>query len=294
VNYLLILGAALLFTCQVLFFKEFNKKYMKNLANYFLFDFLYFSLVVIIMIVASNGIHHIHAPTVYFGIAFGIVTIIANLSYIKAMECGPLSFSTLFFAFGILIPTLAGPVFWNEQMSFIQIGGFLLLLITFYIINSPTAGENKKINIKWLIFSLIAFVSNGGLMIFMKTQQVMLPGKETKEFLIISFATSSLLSILFFLWYKFRNKREAVISHMKGSYFWLVVLCTGVTTAFGNLIGMILAGRIPAVIQFPSINGGIIIFTSILSAIIYKENINKKGVLGLSSGIIAIILLSFK
>jgi len=49
-NYFLILIAAILFTVQTLCFKEFNKRYMKNIASYFLFNFLYFSVVAIILL----------------------------------------------------------------------------------------------------------------------------------------------------------------------------------------------------------------------------------------------------
>jgi len=293
-NYFLILIAAILFTVQTLCFKEFNKRYMKNIASYFLFNFLYFSVVAIILIVAAGGVHPLHAPTVYLGVTFGTIFIFAILSYMKAMESGPLSYATLFFSFGILVPTLVGLVFWNEKMGLIQVGGLLLLLVTLYIMNAPSAGENKKVNTKWLIFSIVAFLTNGSLMTIMKEHQVLLPGKEAKEFLFLSFGTAAVLSILIFSWYQLHNKREAVVSHLKGSFFWMMVLGTGMTTAFGNLLGMILANRIPAVLQFPTINGTVILLTTIASMIIYKEKATKKGIFGLSLGIFAIILLSLK
>src|SRR5665647_3663483 len=96
-NYFLILIAAILFTVQTLCFKEFNKRYMKNIASYFLFNFLYFSVVAIILIVAAGGVHPIHAPTVYLGVTFGTIFIFAILSYMKAMESGPLSYACLLY-----------------------------------------------------------------------------------------------------------------------------------------------------------------------------------------------------
>lgn len=293
-NYFLILIAAILFTIQTVCFKEFTKRYMKNMASYFLFNFLYFSVISIILIIAAGGVHPLHAPTVYLGITFGSLFIIAILSYMKAMETGSLSYAALFFSFGILVPTLVGLIFWNEKLGLLQLGGLILLLSTLYIMNTPAAGEDKKVNTKWFIFCIIAFLTNGGLMTIMKEHQTLLPGIETREFLFLSFGTAALLSILIFGWYKLRSKQAVDVSHLKGPFFWMIVLGTGITTAFGNLLGMILASRMPAVLQFPMTSGTIILLTTIASMVIYKEKIMRKGIFGLCLGVLAIILLSLK
>ena len=52
------------------------------------------------------------------------------------------------------------------------------------------------------------------------------------------------------------------------------------------------AGRIPAIIQFPMINGGLVILATALSALLYHERITRRTVVGLVIGLVALILLS--
>jgi len=49
---------------------------------------------------------------------------------------------------------------------------------------------------------------------------------------------------------------------------------------------------LPAILVYPLMNVGIIILTTFLAFLIWKEKLNRNGVLALISGLIAILLLS--
>ncbi|MCZ7613164.1 MAG: hypothetical protein M5T52_06425 [Ignavibacteriaceae bacterium] len=49
---------------------------------------------------------------------------------------------------------------------------------------------------------------------------------------------------------------------------------------------------LPAIIVFPIMNVGIILLTTVMAFIIWKEKLNRWGVLALTSGMIAILFLS--
>lgn len=286
--YLLIFVAVLLFGVQTLCFKEFNLKYMKNKADYFLFSSLYFVLVVVALL-AVYGFGSVSPQTYMIAIPFGVVFIASILLYMKAMETGSMSFSALVFSFGLLVPVLFGQLFWQENIRFLQILALGVLFISFYLAGGSKQEPILGFNVKWLVLSLAAMLGNGALMTMAKAHQRMLPGKDVGEFLIVAFATAALVSLLLTA-YRVRIAREQTVKPT-AIPFLVLVFGAGLTTAFGNWTALSLAGKIPAVVLFPLMNGGIVFLSSILSVAVYKEKLTSRSVAGLILGLFAIVLI---
>lgn len=288
-NYFFILVVVLLFSTQTICFKAFNRNFMKNAASYFIYNFLYFTLVVVIFLIGRPA-PSFSLPSILWGTLFGTVFVTTFFIYMKAMEIGQLSFTTLFFSFGLLIPVIFGVLLWNERISATQIIGLILLLVTFYLGSITTQPEGHKASLRWMLFCFIAFLGNGGLMTLIKAHQVIMPGREMREFLIIAFCTAALLSVLLFFIYSFAKHQS--INHMKRMSLVIFVLVAGGTTAFGNQLTLYLAGRVPAVIQFPMVNGGVVILSTIASCLLFREKLYRKSTASLAIGVIALVLLS--
>jgi drug/metabolite transporter (DMT)-like permease len=290
-NYLAILIATLLFGTQTVCFKFFNRTYMKNFASYFFFNFLYFGTVVLIFLISSGFPKVIDPYTWSLGVSFGVVFVVTIFCYMKAMETGPMSYSSLFFSFGLLVPVVFGTFLWNEKISMTQFFGLALLLITFYLCSGASGNKLQSISSKWAIFCAIAFLGNGSLMTLAKEHQILLPGQQVGSFLIIAFGTSALLSFVLFGLSYFKKQ---TVAHLKKLPFVLVVLGAGVTTAFGNQLAMYLNSRVPSILQFPVINGGVVILSAVASILFFGENLTIKGKIGLGLGIAALVFLCIK
>lgn len=288
--YLAILSAVFLFTIQTICFKEFNRSFMKNLSSYFIFNFMYFTIVVIIFWIARANAEGFDPSTIMLGVVFGILFVCTILLYMKAMETGPLSYTALAFSFGLLVPIIFGVSFWSEKISIVQSGGLILLFTAFYLGSKTSRDEKQRKNLRWVLLCVVALIGNGGLMTITKFHQILLPGRQIKEFLILSFGTASLLSLILFLW-RYFVKNEKVV-HLKNLNFLFIALGAGITTAFGNQLMLYLAGKVPGVILFPTVNGSIVFFSSIFSIFLYREKLTRNGVLGLVSGVTALVLLS--
>lgn len=289
-NYLAILVTILLFTIQTVCFKVFNRTYMKNLSNYFIFNFLYFSVVVLIFFLTGGIPTGFDPYTIIFGMSFGVLFILTIFCYMKAMETGSMSYSTLFFSLALLVPIIFGTFFWHERVSIIQFFSLGLLFVTFYLCSGASSNTKSRINSHWIIFCFIAFCGNGGLLILAKEHQILLPGKQVGEFLIIAFGTAALLSLVLFFCYL----RKQSMSHLGRMSFAFLVLVAGVTTAFGNLLALYLNSRVPSILQFPATSGGIVISSTIISSLVFGERLTRKGKAGLGIGITALVLLCIK
>jgi drug/metabolite transporter (DMT)-like permease len=289
-NYLLILLSIVIFTVQTLCFKEFSSRFMKNLASYFVFNSFYFGIVVAIFLFLKGNFTGFDYITVILGVTFGIGFIASMLCYMKAMGMGPLSYTSLIFSFGIIVPVIVGLIFWNENVNLFQVLGLVLLLVTFYLGSGSSGSNEAGINLKWLFLCIAAFIGNGMLMVVSKWHQIFLPGEQIKEFLIIAFGTAAALSFILFLFQRLVKKQA--VGHLWRYCFYLLAIGAGVSTAFGNQLALYLNTRIPSIIQFPSVSGGTVIFSAVASGIFFRERFTKKGIAGLGIGILALLLLS--
>ena len=70
-------------------------------------------------------------------------------------------------------------------------------------------------------------------------------------------------------------------------FLFLCVLCIGVVSA----LNFLLAGRLPAVIQFPIYNIGSIVLVGLGGRIFYKEKLTLMQLLGFGIGCIAILFI---
>lgn len=289
-DYLLLFADIALFVLQTLCFKAFSRSFMKNLAGYFTFNTLYFTVVVLLLAAFNGSPEGVSPQTALLAVPFGVLFVVSILLYMKAMEHGPLSYSSLLFAFGLLMPILYGALFLHEPVSLLQITALALLFLTFYLGSVSASGGEKKINAKWLLYCIGAMAGNGGIMVLIKAHQMLLPGREVQEFLIVGFGVAAALSLVMALGKRvFAGER---IPHLKKWTFALLVLGAGLTTAFGNLIAMVLSGRLPAIVQFPVVNGGIVLLSSVLSVAAFRERLTRRAWAGLALGLAALVLIS--
>ena len=294
-DYALLILTIFIFAVQTICFKEFNRLFMKNLASYFLFNTLYFSLVIMIYLAVNRQVEPLSSLTTILALIFGVLFTVTILMLMKAMEKGPLSYSSLIFSLGLLVPVIFGALFWKEGISIPQIFGLLMLLLTLIMGSRPTnrVDEPKaKVNLQWLIIVIASLLGNGMLMTVSKSQQMVIPGQEIEEFLILGFGTSAVLSLILFLYHRFRRGEK--VGHMKSWLLVMLVIVAGVTTASGNQIALYLSGRMPAIIQYPSISGGIVLFSTISAVLFYKERLTRTKVIGLITGLAALVLLSLR
>jgi hypothetical protein len=85
--------------------------------------------------------------------------------------------------------------------------------------------------------------------------------------------------------YRHKGKKDPV-PHMRSHRLVLIMLAAGLTTAFGNQIALSLSGRLPAIIQFPTMNGGTVILATLFAVIVYRERMtrSRRGRSGARSG----------
>ena len=225
--------------------------------------------------------------TFLLALIYGAMLLCAQWFYTIALSKGKTALCATIYAFGFLIPTLSGTVFWQEKISVLGYLGILMVIPVLII-----SGFNKKTECvkngskSYLLPLIVAMICSGGLGVIQKIQQKSDFASQINSFILIAFAFCFLTSFLFFI---FKKKGETKIKPKN------LISCSviGIFFATCNLLNTYLAGRLNSSILFPVLNIGSILFSLILGLIIYKEKLTKRDYIVLSLSIASIILVNF-
>lgn len=221
---------------------------------------------------------------IVYAIMFGVVFATTQVTATLSVACGSLSLTTLLISYSLMIPTVYGLIFLNEEISAGLIPGIVLLCISLYLTNKKT--DDTKITLKWLIYVSLSTVCNGLCVVVQKMQQVKFDGLYKNEFMIVSLAIVVLILAFFVL---FKERKEI------GTYFrlgWKEAIMGGLTNGMVNLFTMILTGLMAASLMFPLISVGGIIVTYLVSKFYYHEELTKMQTIGLFVGMASVVLLN--
>lgn len=287
--------------------KYFLEKAPKNNFYTFIFNGVS-SVVVVLALLCMGGFGEASLFTILLGFAFGLTSAIQAVTRMMALNVGPLSYTGVIISFSTVISALSGVMFFNESIGWSQIVGIILMLFSFYFA-VQTPNEEKKANLRWLILSLISFVSCGAIGIMQKIHQSTDYKTEINAFLIISFIIMALtcaVSALISYMNGARSRLSCTAKSEDNSYnaptakftsrkliIFLALTATacGICAALNNKFNLYLSGVIDSALFFPLVNGGNLILSTLAALVIFKEKLSKTQWIGVVIGIVAVIFL---
>ena len=287
-NYIILAFSVFVLTLQATYSNIFSKKTLKNKADIFLFNIISGFASCVTLLLMSGKLTAPSIFTILLAILFGLITLLMQLAYMKALSCGAMSYSVLFLSCGMIIPTIIGSIIWKEPVDIFQILGVILLILVFYFSANPK--KDEKITATWLIYAIASFLFSGIIGLLQKVHQTSIHVIEINEFLIIAFITVMILSGVMYFWQtshnlvlrSFRLRSSASVNAM------IVGVCVGIV----NKLNLYLSGQMPSIIFFPLVNGGLIILSAIVSILFFKEKMRKIQYISILVGVIAIALIS--
>ena len=226
--------------------------------------------------------------TVILALLFGVAVMGQIAASAFAMRIGPWSYTTVMMSLSVVIPALAGPIFWNEKLDIFITIGIVLMLVCFVLsVKTEVDKDKKSANIKWLLLSLLSSLSTGAVGILQKLHQSSEYKSEIAVFLAISFGVCAVISLAFAAILSFKSTKNNPFRIP----FTPWILLAGVGTLINHLINLYLSGAMASAIFFPLMSGGELILVTLCSVILFKERLSVKQWIGLGSGILAVIIL---
>ena len=272
------------------------KRIMRNESEQYSFNAWNSIICVIFLLIFSLGKLTASLYTVLLGVVFGVVTMIFAILQAKAVKTGPFGYTTVIVNLSTALTALSGAIFWHEKLSAFKIAGIVLMIVSFALAIETGKSDGKKANIKWFILCLFALSASTLIGILQKVHQTSEHNSELTVFLIVAFVTSAIISYGGYIVQK--KKENAIIKEVKDEkpskkkkILIIILLICGIGAAGSNVINLFLSGITDTAIFFPIVNGVPLLFSLVVSFLVFKERLKIKQLVGLCLGVAAILCL---
>lgn len=269
-----------------------SKKCVRNKSDFYYLNTI-FSIVSTIALVIVAAVTKASLPSAYtvvMGLLFGVLTALVTIFNMYALECGPMSYTSLIMTAAMIFPALSGYFFFSESLGTFKITGMIIMLFSLFLSVYNKNGNEKKANKKWFVFSILTMICNGSIGIMQKIHQSSVHRGELLYFLIIAFVFSAVYSFICLLFFEKNKKFTAKPHKIFSPVFWLTVL-SGFLIAVSNLINLYLSGVMNSIIFFPILNGANLFILIFASSVLFKEKLSLTKWIGIIIGCAAIALL---
>lgn len=279
----------------------FVKEYKKDAPIFYsairmLFTSLIFVIAFFILGGAKKGLS---ITNILMLLALVVLFVLCYYFTVLALKEGPMSISSLIFSFALLIPAIYGIIFQNNKVGlYFYIGLVLFILCIIFINVEPKKDmpndKKTKITLKWLIYVLIAAITDGvaSIIISIAGQGALGNAEDVLyngvSFLMVSFLITTILLIIIAL----VKEKSKIKSNLKSVSVW-GGLC-GIFTGISFILMMYFTNLniISNAIYFPVYSGGQLILCSLIGILWYKEKFRPIQYVGIVLGIISVILLN--
>lgn len=264
---------------QNCFFNSVCKRELRTSDHVYRFNIILYAVNILLFGLGLIG-GGISLFTVLLGLVFGVATALSNFYKMRSLSEGPMHITLLITTASMIIPTMSG-VFFGESFSILKLI-FVVILIGFLYLSFDTSGGGK-INKKWIIFVILAFLMQGAIGVLQKVHQTSEYKSELSGFLFVAFTCSLLYS-------RIMAKRSFKELDFGKKHVIFAVVC-GICTYLMNYLNLKLSGLLPTQLFFPLVNGSAIVLSSLSSVLIFKEKISRRQLVGLVGGIFALVAI---
>jgi uncharacterized membrane protein len=209
-----------------------------------------------------------------FGIVLGLFFFIGFTAFSRAIKEKGIASSVTIGRLSLAVPVSLSIFLWGEKPSIIDILGLLLIFI---IILSWEGKIGKLSPILITLFFLFGFLDSA-----MKFFKIKFSSIDDGFFLIIVFYSAMVWNWGYIFISGKKPKPKDVFSG----------LLLGIPNFFSTYFLLKALVLIPAYIVFPFINAGMIILSALLGYLLFKEGLNRKKMVLILLGIIAVFILT--
>ena len=241
-------------------------------------------LIALVFFVLTSGLRiDFDARVVPYSLAFAACYASAWVATVYAVRYGPIAITSLIISLALVFPVLQG-VLLGEAVTIPMALGFALL-IGAMVLSTPRGDGEGGFTVKWFVWTLIAFLGNGGCMIASNMQKRVLGEGYSHPFMIlalaVAFATLFALSVV---------KNRGVSREALGCLPYASL--NGASNGLMNLIILTVIGHIPNTVLYPTNAALGMLLTFLLAYFIYKERFTRAQYVGYALGVVSVALLN--
>ena len=291
--------AVLAFACNSFATRLFQTKFFDAQRRLPRFQ-MTFCLIATVCFFLSGGCALPTVETSVYGLCFGILFFLAVAMSAKGFALGSMALTSVIINMSLILPILYSIVFHHERPTLMHYIGFALFCGS-VIVSACSArdGETKRLNLAWLLVISIGFIANGSTAILQKNYVLNSAAKQDATFLSVAYLTAALCFAVTAIVTAKKTAPAEPISPLSGKErslallaFFGVAALSGFGSFGGNLILGKLSASVDAAILYPCINGGLAVFTTLLSFFFFREKPTALKIISILLGAAAIVVLN--
>ena len=233
-----------------------------------------------------SGDRQISATAVVYGVVYGIILGLFLLFKMRATSEGPVSLTTLIGSCAFIIATGFSVVYAKETVSIFQMIGMVMLLASLVLcINPKKSGE--KLTAKWFFNCFMFFLVGGLVGILYKLFGKSSAAQQVNTMILVA----AIVSGVFFITGAFIEAKRNNTNIQKPNKLTLTyMLFCGIAGCVYIRLNVSLSGLIPGAIFFPVSNGGMVILSTVIGKVLFKEKLKPVQIIGILIGLVAIVI----
>ncbi len=242
-------------------------------------------------LIASADFGGIDALSVIIASISGVSLAIGSFCGIKALLGGTMVLSSVFSTSGLIIPCILSAIFLNEPMSWYSFIFILVLIFAAILLISSTKDIYSHFSPKTLFYLFGSFLSNGAVMFCQKLFGYLRPEGNVSLFSLLTFLIPSVALLILGLVLRIKKKGDEKFFAPLPKKVLLYALFLAIAVFIIQQFVTILTPHLSAVLLFSVVNGGATVISALTGAVLYKEKLQAKSILGLLLALASMICI---
>lgn len=220
----------------------------------------------------------------------GISTSVFVVTWLIAVRTSAYVLMNVFLMLGVIVPMCLGSLCYGEAICWNHWAGLAVLLIATLLLCSYNNGIKQKLTGKGFLVLLLSGIANGITSFSQKMLKYEVPGGSAAVFNFYTYVFSAASLGLVLLLLRSSEEEKKQPSPIPGVFGYLVVMAISL---FMNSFFMTMAAAgIPSAQLFPLDRGISMILSGLMAALLFKEKMTVKAVVGLLLAFIGLLIIN--
>ncbi|MDY3927756.1 MAG: hypothetical protein SOZ34_00100, partial [Clostridia bacterium] len=198
--------------------------------------------------------------------------------------------SSLFSTAGLLVPCIAGIFIFNQPMSYGQWIGMALFFVAAYLLIGSSAKIYSGFSLKTFLLLIGAMLANGLTMLSQQMFTFFVPDGDVSVFSFL-FLSFGIVGVLMLILACIPTKGEIKIQYRLSNKLLILGAVSAVAVFIINQLTTLSTALVSPAILFAFINGGSTIIAAIVAAICFHEKLTLRSILGITIGVVSLIII---
>ena len=250
-----------------------------------------------LLILAQNELFSLSLDgfTLFVTALSGIASAAFVVSWLLSVRTGAYMMVEVFLLIGIIVPIVLCRIFFNEEIGLWQVFGIAILLVAVYIMTTYNSSIKGKMSLGAFVILMICGLSYGigdfSQKLFVKS----IPEGSITVFNFYTYVFAAAALLVAYLVFRAVDKRSGVEIRPPFAVIrpiWIFVLIMAGCLFANSFFKTLAAQKLDAIILYPLNQGCAVMLSLLMSAIIFKEKINVKCVVGICLSFVALLMIN--